>query len=134
MATAPVPVAGTDFDWGGTTIDEVTSFNGMSLENAAVDVSNIATTWKAFISSQLVGLKPVTMDITWDANNAAIHDILQDDLITTTNRALSITYKDAGTTVYSCTAFVTDFERTGALAGALTGTVTFQPTGALTIT
>ncbi|HUV67483.1 MAG TPA: hypothetical protein VMW24_26565 [Sedimentisphaerales bacterium] len=134
MATTPVPAKGTAWTWGTTAIDQVTSFNGIGLENPTVDVSDLADTWRAYISSGLVDAKPITMEIHWDANNASIHDTLQDDLISGTTRALQVTFADAGTTVYSAAAFLTDFERGGELAGDLTGTLTFKTSDTVTIT
>lgn len=132
MATTALPAKSTAWTWGGTTVDQVTSFNGIGLTGGTIDVSDLSHTWRQFISSGLVEGKPVTMDVHWDPNNTGIHDTIQDDLISGTARTLQVTFADAGTTTYSCSAFCVDFDRTGSLESDLTGTITFQPTGTVT--
>ena len=128
---AEYAVAGTLLTWGGTTIGNIQSFGGIGLTNETIDVSDIGETVKSYISAKLYGAEPVTAEVFFDPG-LAIHTQMVADLKSGTARVLIINMV-AATVDFSASAFLTQFSASGAVGGALQGSVQFQPTGEVTL-
>ena len=128
---AEYAVAGTLLSWGGTTIGNIQSFGGIGLTNETLDVTDISETVKSHISAKLYGAEPVTAEVFLDPA-LAIYTQMYADLKSGTARTLLVNMIPA-TATFSASAYLTQFSATGAVGGALQGSVQFQPTGTITL-
>ena len=128
---------GTLLKLSSTTIAGVTNISGPGLTLETIDVTNHSSTsaWREFVG----GLKDggeISVDIVFDPA-ATTHKNASGGLLylltTRASGSFSITFPDSGTTSWSFTAFVTNFEPTGAVADGLTASVTLKVSGAPTL-
>ena len=122
----------TVISWGGTTVGQLTSFNGMGVSAETLDVSDLDDTAKQYITSGLYGAAEVSVDAHFDPG-LAIHGQCAADVLTGTARVLAVTFPDAATTDYTANAICTGFTPSGAVGDKLTATITWQPTGTVTL-
>lgn len=128
---------GTLLKLGGTTIAGVRDISGPGLTLETPDVTNHSSTggWREFVG----GLKDggeVTFDIVFDPVAATHRNVSGGLLYLLTTRAsgsFSMTFPDAAATVWSFTAFVTNYEPSGPVADELSASVTVKITGAPTL-
>lgn len=125
---------GTVFDWGGTTIAEVVSFNGFSVNADAIDVTDLSDAAKPFLHPGVYDPGEVTLELNFDEDDAS-HGVLAADALTGTARALTVTYLNAGVGAgtQSASAFITNFTPAGAVGDKLTASVTFKASSTLTL-
>ena len=114
---------GTTLSWGGTTVGEITSFTGPGFAHAAVDITDLDDTVKAFLTAGVYDPGEVSLDLNFDEDDAA-HTVLVADVKTGTT----------ATGEWSCNAFLTSFEPSGTLEDKLAASCAFKCTGDVTVT
>ena len=126
-------------DQGGgglTTIAEVTDITGPGLTMSTADVTHQTSTggWREFIGTVLDGGE-VTFDINYAPTAASVNATtgLIADMKAKTLRGFSVTFTDAGNTVWSFNALVTGFTPAEPIDGALTASVTLKISGQPTL-
>lgn len=127
-------------DGGGTevftTIAEVKDIKGPSLEVDTEDVTSHSSTggWEEVIPTIKRGGE-VSFDLNFLPANAtqSYGYGLVKDLVNKTKRNFQIVFTDTGTTTWAFSAYVTKFEPSAPVKGALTGAVTLQISGAPTL-
>ena len=128
---------GTLLKLGGTTVAGVQNISGPSLTLETIDVTNHSSTsaWREFVG----GLKDggeVTFDLVFDPV-AATHKNASGGLLnlltTRASGSFSLTFPDSGLTVWSFTAFVTNFEPGEPVDGALMASATLKISGVPTL-
>lgn len=119
---------GTTLTWNGA-VTEIVSIGGPSASNDPVDVTNLSSTWKAFIASVPDGGE-VTLELNYEPDLAA-HAGFLTDLGGGTERQMVITFADGGGTTLTFNAICTGFAPNAATADKLSCTVTFKVTGAI---
>ncbi len=141
MATVATASFGTllKIDQGGgglTTIAEVTDINGPGLSLATADVTNQSSPggWREKIGTVLDGGE-VTFDLNYAPTAASVNATtgLIADFKAKTVRSFTVTFTDAGNTVWAFTALVTNFTPSEPVDGALTASVTLKVTGEPTL-
>jgi hypothetical protein len=126
---------GVTISWGGTSVGQIQSFNGISLAGEVLDVTDLADTSKQFISAGLYGAEEVSVEVHLDpaaTTTASLHGYCAADILTGTTRALVVSYVPA-TITHSASAICTGFTPTGSVGDKLTATITWQPTGTITL-
>ena len=126
---------GTTLSWGGTTVGEITSFTGPGFAHAAVDITDLDDTVKAFLPAGVYDPGEVSLDLNFDEDDAA-HTVLVADVKTGTTRVLIVQFQNgtAATGEWSCNAFLTSFEPSGTLEDKLAASCAFKCTGDVTVT
>jgi len=124
---------GVTVSWGGTTIGQITSFSGMALSSETLEVSDLDDTAKQYIWSGLYGADEVSVDVHFDPGaGAPSHSVCAADVLTGTTRVLIVNYAPA-TVTYTANAICTGLSPSGAVGDKLTATITWQPTGTVTL-
>jgi len=128
---------GTLFKRGATTVAAVSSVSGPGLSLDTEDVTSHDSTagWEEVVGT-ILRSGEVTLDLVWDPN-AATHKYasggLLYDMVQRTSTTFSIVYPSSPTVTWTFTAFVTGFEPSAPVDGALTASVTLKITGQPTL-
>lgn len=128
---------GTLFKRGVTTIANVSNISGPGLSLDVEDVTSHDSTgaWEEVVGT-ILRSGDVTLELVYDPAHATHKNAsggLLYDLASRTSQAYSITFPDTANTVWSFTAFVTGFEPSADVKGALTATVKLKITGQPTL-
>ena len=121
----------------GTAYGQVVSISGPSLSLDTVDVTSHDSTsaWEEVVAT-ILRSGEITMEIVYDPANAthkyAAGGLLY-DMVSRTAITLTLIFPDTATTEWTFSAFVTAFEPSAPVDGALTASVTLKPTGVVTI-
>ena len=128
---------GTLLKKGGTAYANVSNISGPGLSLDMVDVTSHDSTgaWEEMVGT-ILRSGEITMNLVYDPAHAThkyaagglIYDLVQRTAI-----ALTLVFPDTANTTWSFNAFVTKFEPTAPVAGALTATVSLKITGAPTL-
>ena len=113
-----------------TVIGEVTSINVSGFGLSAVESTNIAATTKTFLPG-IISPGTISCDFLSDGGNAG-QDLIKSTVTARTAIAFSIASADGST--FSGSSIITGYDYKAAVDGIITGSVTLQVTGALTIT
>ena len=122
---------------GGTAYAQVTNISGPGLSLDTEDVTSHDSTgaWEEVVAT-ILRSGEITMDLVYDPAHAthkyAVNGLIY-DLVQRTAIAFTLVFPDAGTTTWTFNAFVTGFEPTGPVGGALTATAKFKITGQPTL-
>ena len=121
----------------GTVYAQVTNISGPSLSLDTVDVTSHDSTsaWEEVVAT-ILRSGEITLDIVYDPANAthkyATGGLLY-DLVARTAITFTLIFSDAATTEWTFSGYVTAFEPSAPVDGALTASVTIKPTGVVTI-
>jgi len=120
----------------GTEVAQVTNISGPSLSLDTVDVTeHDGAGWEEHVAT-ILRSGTVTIDIVYDPN-AATHKNASGgliyDLVNRVNGVWNIVFPTTPVSHISFNGFVTAFNPTAPVEGALTASVTFKPTGAVTL-
>jgi len=120
----------------GVEVAQVTNISGPSLTLDTTDVTeHDGTGWEEHIAT-ILRSGTVTIDIVYDPN-AATHKNASGgvlyDLVTRTSGIWNIVFPSNPVKYITFTGFVTGFTPSAPVDGALTASVTFKPTGAVTL-
>ena len=121
----------------GTAYGQVVSISGPSLSLDTVDVTSHDSTsaWEEVVAT-ILRSGEITLEIVYDPANAthkyATGGLLY-DMVSRTAITLTLIFPDTATTEWTFSAFVTAFEPSAPVDGALTASVTLKPTGVVTI-
>ena len=113
-----------------TLIGEITSLNVSGFGLSAVESTNLAATTKTFLPG-IISPGTISCDFNSDGANAG-QDLIKSTVTARTAIAFAIASADASTFSGSC--IITGYDYKAAVDGVITGSVTLQITGALTIT
>ena len=113
-----------------TVIGEVTSINVSGFGLSAVESTNIAATTKTFLPG-IISPGTISCDFLSDGGNAG-QDLIKSTVTARNAIAFSIASADGST--FSGSSIITGYDYKAAVDGIITGSVTLQVTGALTIT
>jgi hypothetical protein len=113
-----------------TLIGELTSLNFSGFGLSAVESTNLAATTKTFLPG-IISPGTISCDFNSDGANAG-QDLIKSTVTARTAIAFAIASADAST--FSGSAIITGYDYKAAVDGVITGSVTLQVTGALTIT
>jgi len=113
-----------------TLIGELTSLNFSGFGLSAVESTNLAATTKTFLPG-IISPGTISCDFNSDGANAG-QDLIKSTVTARTSIAFAIASADAST--FSGSAIITGYDYKAAVDGVITGSVTLQVTGALTIT
>ena len=121
---------------GFTTISEVRDISGPSMALDTEEVTNHDSTgaWEEFVAT-ILRSGEVTFDINYEPTEST-HDAgtgLIADMAARTLRNFQLIFTDAGTTTWSFAAYVTGFEPSAPVAGALSAACTMKITGQPTL-
>ena len=132
MAASVANSATTSLSLGSTPIliGEVTSINVSGFGLSAVESTNIAATTKTFLPG-IISPGTISCDFLSDGGNAG-QDLIKSTVTARTAIAFSIASADGST--FSGSSIITGYDYKAAVDGIITGSVTLQVTGALTIT
>lgn len=128
---------GIELQKGGTAYAQVTNISGPGLSLDTEDVTSHDSTgaWEEVVAT-ILRSGEISMDIVYDPAHAthkyAAGGLLH-DMVSRTAITLKLIFPDAATTEWDFDAFVTGFEPTGPVDGALTATVKFKLTGEVTL-
>lgn len=122
---------------GGTLYAQVTSISGPSLSADVIDVTNHASTnaWEESVVG-ILRSGDITVEIVYDPANATHKNGangLLSDFLARVSITVTLVFPDTGATEWTFSAFVTGFEPSMPVDGALTAAVTFKPTGNMTL-
>lgn len=122
---------------GGTLVAQVDSFSGPNLSADTIDVTTHASTnaWEEAVVG-ILRSGNLTMEIVYDPANATHKNSgsgLLADFLARTATTWTLVFPDAGSTEWSFSAFVTGFVPSMGHADALTASVTFKPSGDITL-
>ena len=128
---------GTLLKRGATTIAQVSSISGPGLGLDMEDVTSHDSTggWEEVVGT-ILRSGEISLDIVYDPNHATHKNAaggLVADLVSRASTTYSIVFPSSGTVTWSFTAFVTGFEPSAAVDGALTATVKLKLTGQPTL-
>ena len=121
---------GTTLTLVSTVIGEVTSINVSGFGISAVESTNLAATTKTFLPG-VISPGTISCDFLSDGGNAG-QDLIKSTVSARTAIAFSIASADGST--FSGSSIITGYDYKAAVDGIITGSVTLQVTGALTIT
>lgn len=130
---------GTALMRGAVEIAQVTNISGPGVSLDTVDVTehDSATAWEEVVPT-ILRSGEITVDIVYDPNAATHKNAsggLLYDLTTRTATTYSIVFPTTPAATWTFTnCYVTAFEPSMPVDGALTASVTLKPTGAITIT
>jgi len=113
-----------------TLIGELTSLNFSGFGLSAVESTNLAATTKTFLPG-IISPGTISCDFNSDGGNAG-QDLIKSTVTARTAIAFAIASAEAST--FSGSAIITGYDYKAAVDGVITGSVTLQVTGALTIT
>ena len=122
---------------GGTAYAQVTNISGPGLSLDTEDVTSHDSTaaWEEVVGT-ILRSGEITMDLVYDPVHAthkyAVNGLIY-DLVQRTAIAFTLVFPDDGATTWTFNAFVTGFEPTGSVGGALTATAKFKITGQPTL-
>ncbi len=128
---------GTLFKRGAVTIAQVKSISGPGLSLDTEDVTSHDSTagWEEVVGT-ILRSGEVTLDLIYDPA-AATHKYasggLLYDLVSRTAQAFSLVFPDVAVTTWTFNAFVTGFEPSAPVDGALSASVTLKITGQPTL-
>lgn len=128
---------GTLFKRGAVTIAQVKSISGPGLSLDTEDVTSHDSTagWEEVVGT-ILRSGEVTLDLIYDPS-AATHKYasggLLYDLVSRTAQAFSLVFPNVGVTTWTFNAFVTGFEPSAPVDGALSASVTLKITGQPTL-
>ena len=122
---------------GGTAIAQVSSISGPALSADVLDVISHDST-SAWEESAVGILRSgeLGIEIVYDPANATHANAgsgLLADFVARTATTWTLVFPDSAATEWTWSAFVTGFEPDADHAGALTASVTFKPTGVVTL-
>lgn len=120
----------------GVEVAQVTNISGPSISLDTTDVTeHDGTGWEEHVAT-ILRSGTVTIDIVYDPN-AATHKNASGgvlyDLVTRTSGTWNIVFPSSPVKYITFTGFVTGFTPSAPVDGALTASVTFKPTGAVTL-
>jgi len=128
---------GCELQKGGTAYAQVTNISGPGLSLDTEDVTSHDSTnaWEEVVAT-ILRSGEISMDLVYDPAHAThkyaagglIYDLVQRTEIT-----LKLIFSDAATTEWDFNAYVTGFEPTAPVDGALTATAKFKLTGDITL-
>ncbi len=125
---------GSLLSWSGSTIGGIQSFDGPSIANPTIDVSDLSDSAREKISSGLMDPGQVTGSLWFDASNAT-HALLVTDCIAGNTANVVITLPDTGGTMtYSAVGIITEITPSASTGEAGTTSFTIDLTGTLTFT
>ena len=113
-----------------TLIGELTSLNFSGFGLSAVESTNLAATTKTFLPG-IISPGTISCDFNSDGGNAG-QDLIKSTVTARTSISFAIASADSST--FSGSAIITGYDYKAAVDGVITGSVTLQVTGALTIT
>ena len=121
----------------GDKYGQVISITGPGLSADVIDVTSHDSTsaWEEAVVG-ILRSGEITMEIVWDpADNYYKNDGtgLLADFLARSSITLTLEFSDSATTEWTFSAFVTGFEPSAPVDGMLGASVTFKPTGALTL-
>lgn len=128
---------GTLFKRGAVTIAQVKSIGGPGLSLDTEDVTSHDSTggWEEVVAT-ILRSGEITLDLIYDPA-AATHKYasggLLYDLVSRTAQAFSLVFPDVAVTTWTFNAFVTGFEPSAPVDGALSASVTLKITGQPTL-
>lgn len=122
---------------GATAIANVTNISGPSLSLDTEDVTSHDSTggWEEVVGT-ILRSGDVTLDIIYDPDNATHKNAaagLIADLVSRTATTYNLYFSDATPATWAFSAFVTGFNPSAPVGGALTASVSFKITGAPTL-
>lgn len=119
----------------GTEVAQVTNISGLNATLDTVDVTeHDGVGWEEHVAT-ILRSGSVTIDIVYDPNAATHKNAsggLLYDLTTRASSVWNIVYPSSPVKYITFTAFVTGFNPTAPVDGALTASVTLKPTGVVT--
>jgi hypothetical protein len=113
-----------------TLIGELTSLNFSGFGLSAVESTNLAATTKTFLPG-IISPGTISCDFNSDGGNAG-QDLIKSTVTGRTSITFAIASADAST--FGGSAIITGYDYKAAVDGVITGSVTLQVTGTLTIT
>ncbi len=121
----------------GTKYVQVTNISGPSLSSDVIDVTSHDSTsaWEEAVVG-ILRSGEMTLDIAYDPadathKNAGVGFLAA--LVARTAVTYTLVFSDSATTEWTFSAFVTGFEPSAPVDGALTASVTFKPTAVVTL-
>lgn len=128
---------GTLLKRGAVTVAYVTNISGPGLSLDTEDVTSHDSTeaWEEVVAT-ILRSGEITIDLEYDPNHATHKNAsggLLYDMTTRTSTTFSIVFPSSPTVTWSFTAFVTGFEPSAPVDGALTASVTMKITGKPTL-
>lgn len=112
-----------------TLIGELTSLNFSGFGLSAVESTNLAATTKTFLPG-IISPGTISCDFNSDGGNAG-QDLIKSTVTARTSIAFVIASADAS--AFSGSAIITGYDYKAAVDGVITGSVSLQVTGTLTI-
>ena len=121
----------------GTAYAQVTSITGPSMSLDTVDVTSHDSTsaWEEVVAT-ILRSGDLTMDIVYDPADATHKNAsggLLADFIARTAVVFTLIFPDAATTEWTFSGYITAFEPSAPVDGALTASVTIKPSGVVTL-
>jgi len=121
----------------GDLYGQVSTISGPGLTADTIDVTSHDSTsaWEEVVVG-ILRSGEITMEIVYDPANAFYANAgtgLLADFIARASITLTLKFPDTAGTEWTFSAFVTGFEPSMPVDGALTASVTFKPTGAMTL-
>jgi hypothetical protein len=113
-----------------TLIGEITSINVSGFGLSAVESTNLAATTKTFLPG-IISPGTISCDFNSDGANAG-QDLIKSTVTARTSIAFAIASADGSSFSGSC--IITGYDYKAAVDGVITGSVSLQVTGTLTIT
>ena len=113
-----------------TLIGEITSLNVSGFGLSAVESTNLAATTKTFLPG-IISPGTISCDFNSDGSNAG-QDLIKSTVTSRAAIAFVIASTDGST--FSGSSIITGYDYKAAVDGVITGSVTLQVTGTLTIT
>jgi len=113
-----------------TLIGELTSLNFSGFGLSAVESTNLAATTKTFLPG-IISPGTISCDFNSDGANTG-QDLIKSTV--TSRAAIAFAIASADGSTFSGSSIITGYDYKAAVDGVITGSVTLQVTGALTIT
>lgn len=128
---------GTQFKRGATVVAQVTNISGpgLSLDTEDVTAHDSTGGWEEVVAT-ILRSGEITLDIEYDPNDATHKDAaggILNDLKSRASQSYSLVFPSTPAVTWSFTAFCTGFEPGAPVDGALTASVTYKITGAVTL-
>ena len=111
-------------------IGEITSLNVSGFGLSAVESTNLAATTKTFLPG-IISPGTISCDFNSDGGNDG-QDLIKSTV--TSRAAIAFAIASADSSTFSGSAIITGYDYKAAVDGVITGSVTLQVTGTLTIT
>jgi predicted secreted protein len=125
---------GAEFTLAGALVVQCTNISGpsMSLDTEDVTTHDSTSAWEEVVAT-ILRSGEVTLDLVFDPAGAT-HVALWTTMVSRAAAACTIIFPNHAThTTWSFNAFVTGFETSQPVDGALTATATLKPTGVITL-